>query len=67
MAWTLTGDLGEYLAAAGEFLRSDPVQHTIELAAVEQMRAARFARAWRAIAPAHLSVQRPLRPAAEQD
>ena len=39
MAWTLTGDLGEYLAAAGEFLRSDPVQHTIELAAVEQMRA----------------------------
>jgi len=39
MAWTLTGDLGEYLAAAGEFLRSDPVQHTIELAAVEQMQA----------------------------
>ena len=37
MAWTLTGDLGEYLAAAGGFLRSDPVQHTIELAAVEQM------------------------------
>jgi len=39
MAWTLTGDLDEYLAAAGGFLRSDPVQHTIELAAVEQMQA----------------------------
>lgn len=39
MSWTLTGDLGEYIAAAGRFLRSDPVQHTIELAAVEQMRA----------------------------
>ncbi len=39
MAWTLTGDLDEYLAAAGDFLHSDPVQHTIELAAVEQMRA----------------------------
>jgi RimJ/RimL family protein N-acetyltransferase len=37
MAWTLTGGLDEYLAAAGDFLRSDPVQHTIELAAVEQM------------------------------
>jgi hypothetical protein len=37
MAWTLTGDLGEYLDAAGDFLRADPVQCTIELAAVEQM------------------------------
>jgi RimJ/RimL family protein N-acetyltransferase len=37
MSWTLTGDLGDYLAAAGRFLRADPVQHTIELAAVEQM------------------------------
>src|SRR5262245_10814372 len=33
MAWTLTGDLDEYLAAAGGFLRSDPVLHTIELTA----------------------------------
>ena len=39
MAWTLTEDLDEYLSAAGDFLRADPVQHTIELAAVEQMRA----------------------------
>jgi FR47-like protein len=40
MAWTLTEDLGEYLAAAGDFLRADPVEHTIELTAVEQLRAA---------------------------
>jgi RimJ/RimL family protein N-acetyltransferase len=39
MAWTLTGDLAEYLAAAGDFLRSEPVQHTIELAAVETLQA----------------------------
>lgn len=39
MAWTLTGDLNEFLAAAGEFLRSEPVRHTIELAAVETLRA----------------------------
>lgn len=39
MAWTLSADLDEYLAAAGGFLRSDPVQHTIELAAVAQLQA----------------------------
>jgi hypothetical protein len=39
MAWTLTGDLDEYLATAGDFLRSQPVQHTVELAAVETLRA----------------------------
>jgi hypothetical protein len=39
MAWTLTGNLAEYLAAAGGFLRSEPVRHTIELAAAETLRA----------------------------
>jgi RimJ/RimL family protein N-acetyltransferase len=39
MAWTLTEDLSQYLAEAGGFLRSDPVAHTIELAAVAEMRA----------------------------
>jgi hypothetical protein len=38
MAWTLTDDLDEYLAAAGDFLRSRPVQHTIQLTAVETLR-----------------------------
>ena len=33
MAWTLTGDLDEYLASAGGFLRSEPVLHTVELTA----------------------------------
>jgi RimJ/RimL family protein N-acetyltransferase len=37
MAWTLTGDLNDFLAAAGGFLRSDPVQHTIELTAAETL------------------------------
>jgi hypothetical protein len=31
MAWTLTSDADEYLAAAGPFLESDPVRHTIQL------------------------------------
>jgi len=39
MAWTLTDDLGDYLAAAAGFLRSRPVQHTIQLSAVETLRA----------------------------
>jgi predicted GNAT family acetyltransferase len=39
MAWTLTGNLGEYLAAAGGFLWSRPVQHTIQLTATETLRA----------------------------
>ena len=39
MAWTLTDDLDDYLAAAGGFLRSRPVQHTIQLAAAETLRA----------------------------
>jgi|SRR5215472_3261650 len=39
MAWTLTDDLDDYLAAAGGFLRSRPVQNTIQLAAAETLRA----------------------------
>jgi hypothetical protein len=39
MAWTLTEDLGEYFAAAGDFLQSRPVQNTIQLAAMETLRA----------------------------
>ena len=31
MAWTLTGDADEYLAAARCFLESDPVRHTVQL------------------------------------
>lgn len=38
MAWTLTGDLDEYLGAAGDFLLSDPVQHTIQLTEAEKLR-----------------------------
>jgi GNAT superfamily N-acetyltransferase len=39
MAWTLTDELGDYLAAAEGFLRSRPVQHTIQLSVVETLRA----------------------------
>ena len=39
MTWTLTDDLGAYLAAAAGFLRSQPVRHTIQLSAVETLRA----------------------------
>lgn len=39
MAWTLTEDLAEYLAAAGGFLRSEPVRHTVELTAAETLQA----------------------------
>jgi RimJ/RimL family protein N-acetyltransferase len=39
MAWTLTGDLGEYLTTAGDFLRSEPVRHTVELTAAETLQA----------------------------
>jgi GNAT superfamily N-acetyltransferase len=39
MAWTLTGDLDAFLAAAGGFLRSRPVQNTIQLSAAETLRA----------------------------
>jgi predicted GNAT family acetyltransferase len=37
MAWTLTEDLGEYVAAAGGFLRSRPVEHTIQLTVTETL------------------------------
>jgi GNAT superfamily N-acetyltransferase len=39
MAWTLTVDLDDYVVAAADFLRSRPVQHTIQLAAAETLRA----------------------------
>jgi GNAT superfamily N-acetyltransferase len=38
MAWTLTGSRDAYIAAAGEFLRSRPVQHTIQLGVLESLR-----------------------------
>jgi GNAT superfamily N-acetyltransferase len=38
MAWTLTGNLDDYLAIAGGFLRSRPVQNTIQLVALELLR-----------------------------
>ena len=39
MTWTLTADLGEYLAAAGGFLRSRPVDNTIQLVALDSLEA----------------------------
>lgn len=39
MAWTLTGDLDDYLAIAGGFLRSRPVHNTIQLVALDSLRA----------------------------
>jgi predicted GNAT family acetyltransferase len=50
MAWTLTEDLDEYLAAAGDFLRSRPVRNTMLLAAAETLRA-RGSSAFGEIAP----------------
>jgi GNAT superfamily N-acetyltransferase len=38
MAWTLTESLESYVECAGEFLRSRPVQHTIQLSAAESLR-----------------------------
>jgi len=38
MAWTLTGDVAEYLTAAGGFLRAQAAQNTIQLAATETIR-----------------------------
>ena len=37
MGWALTEDLAEYMATAGEFLRSRPVLHTIQLAVAETL------------------------------
>jgi RimJ/RimL family protein N-acetyltransferase len=39
MTWTLTVDLDDYVVAAQGFLRSRPVQNTIQLAVVEALRA----------------------------
>ena len=38
MAWFLSADLGDYLGAAGGFLRSRPAEHTILLGAAETVR-----------------------------
>jgi hypothetical protein len=38
MGWTLTDSIEEYLASAGDYLRSRPVEHTVELAAAETLR-----------------------------
>ena len=38
MPWTLTYDLEEYQAAAGEFLASRPVRHTVELTVLAALR-----------------------------
>jgi predicted GNAT family acetyltransferase len=38
MAWTLTGSLDDYVATAGEFLRSRPVHNTIQLTALQSLR-----------------------------
>jgi GNAT superfamily N-acetyltransferase len=39
MSWTLTPDCGAFLDAAGDFLRADPVRHTIQLSVTETLRA----------------------------
>src|SRR5215472_746360 len=39
MSWTLTDDLHDYLVVTGGFLRSRPVQNTIQLTATETLRA----------------------------
>jgi predicted GNAT family acetyltransferase len=39
MAWTVTESLDDYLATAGEFLRSRPVHNTIQLTALESLSA----------------------------
>jgi GNAT superfamily N-acetyltransferase len=39
MAWHFTEDLTEYLAAAGDFLWSRPVAHTVQVTIVESLRA----------------------------
>jgi predicted GNAT family acetyltransferase len=40
MGWRITGDLTEYLAAAGAFLRSRPAEHTLPLTVAETLRSA---------------------------
>jgi RimJ/RimL family protein N-acetyltransferase len=38
MAWTLTGEVDEFLAAARTFLDSDPVRHTVLLTVTDRLR-----------------------------
>jgi hypothetical protein len=42
MSWTLTGGVAEYLTAAGDFLRADPVRHTVELTVTAELAAGRL-------------------------
>jgi hypothetical protein len=42
MPWTLTGSVAEYLTAAGDFLRADPVRHTVELTVTAELAAGRL-------------------------
>lgn len=58
MAWTLTEDLHRYVVAAGDFLRSRPVQNTVQLAVVETPRA-RGGSAFGEIPPAELRARIP--------
>jgi GNAT superfamily N-acetyltransferase len=39
VSWTLTGSVAEYLDAAGDFLRADPVRHTVELTVTAELAA----------------------------
>ena len=39
MSWRITNDLEEYLAEAGDFLRSDPAGNTVPLSVAETLRA----------------------------
>jgi predicted GNAT family acetyltransferase len=50
MSWTLTDSAHDYLAAAGDFLRADPVRNTIPLTVAETVRV-RGPRAFGEIAP----------------
>ena len=38
MSWQLTGDVEEFADAAGDFLRSRPVEHTVPLTLVDTLR-----------------------------
>src|SRR5690349_21633079 len=38
MAWRLTGDLDEFATAAGDFLTSRPVEHTVFLTVIDALR-----------------------------
>jgi hypothetical protein len=37
MGWFITADVGEFLAEAGEFLRAEPVRHSVVLTVTENL------------------------------